>query len=253
MIKAREINYQEEIEKLLKIPKLKEFSQLQHMQYLKEFDYKLYYEYLVTKQKELERQKELESQSPPPGDCKATHADHTNELLFIHNARQWQLLKERHKNSVLIDKMLVIISHEFLCYERNTIEMKLDKLLEYLNITVSKSSIDYIRRKLKSLTDFLIEKQFIQEMAIKNSVAIITLDTLYTKELETQRIITRIKRNDISLEDNLYIIKRVESFYMNNLKIKFTDIRIESIYAYIQDTNISRKKRKILDNSKKLN
>lgn len=196
-------------------------------------------------------QSELTSHAtPPPGVAKQDNADHTDadaksQLLFIHNQRTFALLKEYHKNAVFIDKILVILSHEFLIYEREIIEIKLSTLLEYLNIDNTKNNIDYIRKNLKIIREFLIERDFIQELRIKKSVLIVELNTLLINELKTQRIITRISKSIMELQNNAYILKRVTSFYENNLKIETSDIKFNSLCKYVIDSNNSRKKGKI--------
>lgn len=237
MIKT--IDYQVEIEKLLKNPKIKEYSELPGLQFLKEYDLKLYYEDLLTRYKELEKQQPCTHQKPP-------HADPLH-LYFIHNTRHFSLLKEKIECQVFIDKLLIIISHEFLLFDRQEIDISLEKLCSYLCIQFKKPNVNYIRRKIKAVKEFLIEREFIQEMTIKNSVLICKLSTLFISEMKDKRIITKIAKNAFSLSSDQYKVTRITCFFENNLKIKQNEININTLIDYFKDTNKSRKKRELVE------
>lgn len=215
------------------------------MQFLKEYDIKLYYEDLLTRYKELEKQEQRELQATHPH----PHYDPL-QLYFIHNARALQLLKESHKDGVFIDKLLVILSHEFLLYERNTIDITLESLCNYLCIDHKKPNVNYIRREIKAITEFLIERGFIESLAIKNSVLKCTLNTLFIREMKEKRLITRIEKKALSFSSDAYKIKRLKTFFKNNLNKKENELNINFLMPYIIDSNKSRKRKKIIDYSK---
>lgn len=172
---------------------------------------------------------------PPPNGSEATH------LYFIHNRRHWQLLKESIKYQVFIDKLLIIISHEFLLAKERVIKFSLSKLCLYFHLVDRKENKDNIRKNIKRVTSLLIQRDFISSLSIKNSLVTIELNDTYYQELIREAIKTRvsIKLFDIKGdEENVYKILRVVSFYEQNIKKK---IDKKSLLKYINDSKESRK------------
>lgn len=176
-------------------------------------------------------------QPPPIGSAVASDKKH---LYFIHNTRHFSLLKERLKYQVFIDKLLIIISHEFLLSKQRVIKIHISKLCLYFHLVDRKENKDNIRKNIKRVTSLLIQRDFISSLSIKNSLVTIELNDTYYQELIREAIKTRvsIKLFDIKGdEENIYKIARVVSFYRENIK---KEINKESLLQYVKDSNNSR-------------